>query len=58
MAEVEASLRCVAGGFHQTRPLRAVRAGPADPVLLADGGVGRLVHQDGVQSGRGHGIGS
>ena len=58
MAEVEASFRCVAGGFHQTRPLRAVRAGLAGPVLLADGGVGRLVHQDGVQSGRGHGIGS
>jgi hypothetical protein len=43
MAEVEASFRCVAGGFHQTPLLRAVRAGLADPVLLADGGVGGLV---------------
>ncbi len=43
MAEVEASFRCVAGGFHQTPPLLPVRARPADAALLADGRVGGLV---------------
>ena len=56
-AEVEAALCDLAGGGHEAPPLRAVRAGLADAVLLADGGVGGLVHQHGVQPGRGHGIG-
>lgn len=56
--EVEASLRGVAGGGHQAPPLGAVRAGPADAVLLADGGVGGFVHQDGLEAGRGHGVGA
>jgi hypothetical protein len=49
-ASGEAARRGVAGGGHEVLPLLAVRARPADAVLLADGRVGGFVRQDGLEA--------
>src|SRR6266496_3341674 len=41
----------MASGGHEVVPLLSVRARPADAVLLADGRVGGLVRQDGLEAG-------